>query len=61
MLLALFGAMLFGPLLGYFISTRFLIRIFFSFIFLSGIFAVSQKKYQPIIATLLALPALILM
>ena len=61
MLLALFGAMLFGPLLGYFISIRFLIRIFFSFIFLSGIFAVSQKKHQPIIATLLAVPALILM
>jgi hypothetical protein len=61
MLLALFGVMLFGPLLGYFISIRWMILIFFSFVFLSGIFAVSQKKFQPIIASLLALPALILM
>ena len=61
MLLALFGVMLFGPLLGHFINIRWMILIFFTLVFLSGIFAVSQKKYQPIIATLLALPALILM
>jgi len=56
MLIALFGLMLFQPLMSNFINFRFLLGIFISFIFLSGIFAVSYKKHQPIIATLLALP-----
>ena len=61
MLLTLFGLMLFNPLLSYFINIRFLVQIFISFILLSGIFAVSQKKYQFILASLLALPIFILM
>ena len=56
MLLTLFGLMLFQPLISHFVNFRFLLGISISFIFLSGIFAVSYKKYQPIIATLLALP-----
>ena len=61
MLLMLFGLMLFHPLLSYVINISFLVNIITSFIFLSGIFAVSTKKYQPIIASLLALPVLVLM
>jgi voltage-gated potassium channel len=61
MLLMLFGFMLFHPLISSFINIRFLVRVSLTFIFLSGIFAVSKKKHQPIIASLLALPVFALM
>ena len=61
MLLMMFGFMLFHPLISSFINIRFLVRLSLSFVFLSGIFAVSEKKHQPIIASLLALPIFTLM
>lgn len=61
MLLTLFGLMLFEPLLNHFTNIKSLVRIFITFIFLSGVFAVSYKKHQTVIAGLLALPALTLM
>ena len=61
MLLTLFGFILFHPLISYFINIRFLVQVFISFILLSGVFAISYKKYQLIIASLLALPIFILM
>ena len=57
MLLALFGVILIHPLIIDFIRLRFLILIFMSFIFLAGIYAVSIKKHEFIIALILALPA----
>ena len=61
MLLALSGVILFHPLIDNIVNIQFLIGIFLSFLFLSGIFAVSFKKHQPIIASLLALPTFTLM
>ena len=61
MLLSLFGIMLIHPLIKNFINIRFLVGIFMSLIFLSGIYAVSHKKHQFIIALFLALPTFILM
>jgi hypothetical protein len=61
MLLMMFGFMLFHPLISSFINIRFLVRVSLTFVFLSGIFAVSEKKHQPIIASLLALPIFTLM
>jgi len=60
-LLALFGVILIHPLIINFIRIRFLILIFMSFIFLAGIYAVSIKKHEFIIALILALPAFTLM
>ncbi len=60
-LLALSGVILFHPLIDNIVHIRFLIGIFLSFLFLSGIFAVSFKKHEPIIASLLALPTFTLM
>ena len=61
MLLALSGVILFYPLIDNIVNIRFMVGIFLSFLFLSGIFAVSFKKHQPIIASLLALPTFTLM
>ncbi len=61
MLLALSGVILFYPLIDNIVNIQFLVGIFLSFLFLSGIFAVSFKKHQPIIASLLALPTFTLM
>ena len=61
MLLALSGVILFYPLIDNIVNIQFMIGIFLSFLFLSGIFAVSFKKHQPIIASLLALPTFTLM
>jgi hypothetical protein len=61
MLTALFGLILFHPLIDNIVHIQFLILIFISFLLLSGIFAVSFKKHQPIIASLLALPPFTIM
>jgi hypothetical protein len=61
MLVALLGVILFHPLIDNVVHIQFLIGILISFLFLSGIFAVSFKKHQPIIASLLALPTFTLM
>ncbi len=61
MLLALSGVILFHPLIDNIVNIRFMVGVFISFLFLSGIFAVSFKKHQPINASLLALPTFTLM
>ena len=61
MLLALLGVILLYPLINNLVNIKFLLGIFLSFLFLSGIFTVSFKKHQPIIASLLALPTFTLM
>jgi hypothetical protein len=45
MLLALLGVILLFPLIDNLVNIQFLIGIFLSFLFLSGIFAVSFKKH----------------
>jgi hypothetical protein len=61
MLVALFGVILFHPLIDNIVHVQFLIEIFISLLFLSCIFAVSFKKHHPIIAALLALPTFTIM
>ena len=61
MLLALSGVILFFPLINNVVHIQFMVEIFFSFLFLSCIFAVSFKKHHPIIAALLALPTFAIM
>jgi len=48
------------PFLEGYIGINLLLDIFFSFILFSGIYAVSQRKYQFIIACVIALPLLVL-
>lgn len=48
-----------SPLLDAFIGLQMLLNLFLSVIMVSGIFAVSHKKYLKIIASLLALPMLV--
>ncbi len=61
MLLALFGVILFFPLIGNFVNIRFMVEILLSFLFLSCLFAVSFRKHHSIIAALLALPTFTIM
>jgi len=61
MLVALFGLILFFPLIDNFVNIQFMVEIFLSILFLSCIFAVSFKKHHPIIASLLALPTFTIM
>jgi Ion channel len=61
MLVALFGVILFHPLIDNIVHVQFMVEIFLSFLLLSCIFAVSFKKHHPIIAALLALPTFALM
>ena len=48
------------PFLEGYIGINILLDIFFSFILLSGIYAVSQKRYQFIIALCIAIPPVLL-
>ena len=61
MLLALFGVILFFPLIDNFVNIQFMVEIFLSILFLSCIFAVSYKKHHPVVAALLALPTFTIM
>ena len=60
LLISLVSMLLFRPLLEGFISIRVLMDIFFSFILVSGVYAVSQKKRVLFIGVIVFLPTLIL-
>jgi len=59
LIVAIMAMILVAPLLKEFIRLRFLLDIFFSVIFISGIYAISHKKRYILFAALLALPVII--
>lgn len=59
LIVAIMAMILFAPFLKEFTRLRFLMDIFFSVIFISGIYAISHQKRYIVIAVLLALPMII--
>jgi hypothetical protein len=60
LLISILLLFVFRPFLEGYIGINLLLEIFFSFILFSGIYAVSQKKYQFIIALCIAIPPFLL-
>ena len=59
LIVAIMAMILFTPFLKEFIRLRFLLDIFFSVIFIAGIYAISHKKSNIVFAAFLALPMII--
>jgi len=59
LIVAIMAMILFAPFLKEFIGLRFLLDIFFSVIFIAGIYAISHKKQTIVFAAVLALPMII--
>jgi hypothetical protein len=59
LIVTILAMILVAPHLQGFVGIRLLLDIFFSFIFIAGVYAVSQKKHQLLLAILLAVPMIL--